>query len=186
MLPEHLQPAKEEDAPRGWTICRVCNGQKILPPHGEACVCAVYGRHPGFMKKKKITREREVWYKFEDGTLRYRNGAYRKEVFPEKKEYPPVKFSGLPYSMECPACESEYGTSSDMLSIREKGYCKSCDLYFRDLSDNVVAYRAPTIEMIEELLGAGLQFSELSKGELGVIFDAYQKLKEQYVKARPQ
>ena len=54
-LPEHLQPAKEEDAPEGYTLCKHCQGQKVVGPDGEACVCAVYGQHAGYMKKQYTT-----------------------------------------------------------------------------------------------------------------------------------
>jgi rubrerythrin len=50
-LPEHLKPAKEEDAPEGYTLCSTCKGQKLVGPDGEACVCAIYGQHAGYMKK---------------------------------------------------------------------------------------------------------------------------------------
>ena len=50
-LPEHLHPAKEEDAPEGWMLCSNCGGEKFLPPDGEACFCGVYGEHQGYMLK---------------------------------------------------------------------------------------------------------------------------------------
>lgn len=50
-MPEHLRPAKEEDAPEGYTLCKYCNGQKFVGPDGKACVCAIYGKYAGYMKK---------------------------------------------------------------------------------------------------------------------------------------
>jgi hypothetical protein len=49
-LPEHLRPAKEEDAPEGYMICNECNGQKVVGPDGTACICARYGQYAGYMK----------------------------------------------------------------------------------------------------------------------------------------
>ncbi len=54
-MPEHLKPAKEEDAPEGYTLCKHCEGQKLVGPDGEACVCAVYGQHAGYMQKQYTT-----------------------------------------------------------------------------------------------------------------------------------
>ena len=54
-LPKHLQPAKEEDAPEGYTLCKHCRGKKVVGPDGAACVCAIYGQYAGYMKKQYTT-----------------------------------------------------------------------------------------------------------------------------------
>ncbi len=50
-IPTHLQPAMEGDAPDGYTICSMCEGEKVVGPDGEACNCARYGQYAGYMKK---------------------------------------------------------------------------------------------------------------------------------------
>ncbi len=52
-MPEHLRPAKAEDAPEGYMLCSGCNGEKFLPPDGAACGCGRYGKHQGYMLKPK-------------------------------------------------------------------------------------------------------------------------------------
>ena len=52
---KHLQPAKEEDAPDGYVLCNVCNGEKLVGKDGEACSCARYGEYPGYMKRLVTT-----------------------------------------------------------------------------------------------------------------------------------
>lgn len=49
-MPDHLKPAKEEDAPEGWTICDTCHGEKYYGSDGSACHCVKVGPHPGFMR----------------------------------------------------------------------------------------------------------------------------------------
>lgn len=49
-MPDHLKPAKEEDAPKGWTLCDSCQGEKYYGSDGSACHCVKVGPHPGFMR----------------------------------------------------------------------------------------------------------------------------------------
>jgi len=52
-MPLHLQPAMESDAPEGYMLCDQCKGEKVIGPDGEACNCARYGKHAGYIKKGK-------------------------------------------------------------------------------------------------------------------------------------
>jgi len=116
----------------------------------------------------------KITYRFPNGLLRYSNGDYLLEVWPEKKKY--TQDPDNPWF--CPSCLTTYGTYTDMGEIKKYGYCVSCRHYNEGKRDNVIARRVATIEMVEEVLASGTTFEELSIHEMNLIYLSYLTLKK--------
>lgn len=44
---------RHKDPPEGWIPCVECNGAAVVGRDGSACVCAIYGKYPGWMAPPK-------------------------------------------------------------------------------------------------------------------------------------